>query len=255
MSGKGDQGVVLSVENMSKSFGGIQALKEVNFNLKEGKLHALIGPNGAGKTTFFNLVTGELEPDEGEIRLFGSNITNLSPPERVKAGLGRTYQTTKIFRERTVEENLFLAVIRGEGGIRFASNSWLSEGSKLEQVHKLSRDLELEEQIYKPAKELSHGAQRKLELGLALGVDPKILLLDEPLAGLPTGERSQIVDVITDFIPDLSVILIEHDLDIVLDIVHKLTVLHKGEVIARGTPDEISSNERVQSIYTKEEYE
>lgn len=250
---RSDQSVVLTIRGIWKKFGGVQALRDVDLTLKEGALHALIGPNGAGKTTLFNVLTGELQPSKGKVYLFGSELNDLPARKRVIKGISRTYQQTKLFYDLTVEENLFLAIKKGGISLKDLVRSWNSDENKRDKARKIAKLLELEQDLTNPVSEVSYGEQRQLQLGLAIASDPKLLLLDEPLAGLSAGERSQMANVIQQLALNHSVLLIEHNLDIALNIAERVTVLHKGEVIATGSPSEIRSNQEVQAIYIKEE--
>ena len=243
---------ILVVSNLSKSFGGVQAVKSVNLSVPAGERHALIGPNGAGKTTLFNLIAGELKADNGSVLLFGEDITNKSVQERAKLGLGRTYQISQLFLKMTVEENLFLAAAR-----RFAfclNRPWEREVKEREIAFQAAKQVGLESLIDQKVADLSHGQQRQLELGMALAMNPKLIMLDEPAAGLSPNERVILAQLIKGLPKEATLILIEHDMEIVLDLADKITVLNRGQVIAEGAPSEIRSNEEVQQVYLGSSY-
>jgi len=239
----------LALDNVYKYFGGLLATDEVTLHIEPGERRAIIGPNGAGKTTIFNLITGELPVTSGHIFLYGRDITSLPPYARIKAGLGRTYQITNIFPGLTVEENIQLAA-QGLSSTKF---SLFRSVSKVGQIHdKVDQALEkLQLTGVKDvtASELSYGEQRQLEIALALAGDPKVLLLDEPAAGLSSAERVTIANLIRSLPTDLTVVLIEHDMDLALGLVDKVAVLHFGRVIVEDSPANIRENETVQEIY------
>ncbi len=249
-----DQPHALSVKTISKNFGGVQAVRSVSFDVPSGERRALIGPNGAGKTTLFNTIAGELTPNEGNIHFFGVDITRKSVQKRANLGLGRTYQISQLFLELTVEENLFLA---GTGGatksFRFF-RPWKKYKSELEWVREVTSQVGLDSYISSKVSELSHGLQRQLEIGMALAMRPKLIMLDEPAAGLSPSERIILTDIIKKLPRNVTLILIEHDMEIVLDIADRITVMYHGSVIAEGTPGEIRSNVEVQKVYLGSSY-
>jgi len=246
---------VLEITDASKYFGGVAAVHEVTLVLLQGERRTLIGPNGAGKTTLFNLVTGELSLDGGQIHLFGRNATDLSVQRRKNLGLCRTYQISNLFLGLTVEENFFLAV----DGSRMPKpwRLWESDKERRGKAYEACRRVGLESRFRSSVDKLSHGERRQLEVGLALATDPKLILLDEPCAGLSPTERKQMMDLIAGLDPGVTVLLIEHDMDIALRVADRVTVMNEGEVVAEGNPDQIRSNELVQRIYMgeKEHYD
>lgn len=239
----------LALDKVVKDFGGLRATDEVSLHIKPGERRAIIGPNGAGKTTLFNLITGELPVTSGRIFLYGREITRLAPHARIGAGLGRTYQITNIFPGLTVEENVQLAA----QGLSSSKFSFLRPIPKEGQIHnKVEQTLEklaLTQVKDVKASELSYGEQRQLEIALALAGEPKVLLLDEPAAGLSAAERVSIANLIRSLPADLTVVLIEHDMDLALGLVDNVSVLHFGKVIVEDTPAHIRENETVQEIY------
>jgi branched-chain amino acid transport system ATP-binding protein len=251
---KPDQMHALAVTSVSKSFGGVHAVNSANLVVPVGERRALIGPNGAGKTTLFNLITGELSTDEGNIEIFGTNITKKSIQQRAKLGLGRTYQISQLFLELTVEENLFLAgAANNKLEFRFYK-FWRSYSAERNWAHHVAEQVGLADYLDKKVSEISHGLQRQLEVGMAIAMRPRLIMLDEPAAGLSPSERIILTDLIKTLPEDVTLVLIEHDMEVVLDIADKITVLHRGSVIAEGTPSEIKQNQEVQKVYLGSSY-
>ena len=243
----------LELKDVSKSFGGIDAVKDVNLIIDVGESRALIGPNGAGKTTVFNLITGEIRLDSGNISLFDREITREPIQKRIKLELGRTYQISNLFAQLTVRENLFLASWqtrqRRASLMSTLFRPWQRFDSQCRHIEDIARRVGLEEKFNEPVNELSHGEHRQLELGITLAHEPKLLLLDEPMAGLSASERGLMTRLIMDLKPDITVVIIEHDIDVAFSIADQVSVLHQGTIIAQGTPDEIQANPQVQEIY------
>jgi ABC-type branched-subunit amino acid transport system ATPase component len=240
---------ILSTEKVTKRFGSLVATDRVDLEVREGSLTAIIGPNGAGKTTFFNLLTGLLEVDGGRIFFDGKEITRLPAFERVKLGISRAFQVVNVFKELSVFENMAIAV---QAGTPYGRDLFTDVRS-LEDVNKRAEEI-LERMGLTKKKEslaghLSHGEMKILDIGLALASSPKLILLDEPTSGLSPAESQEMTKLIQELATSLTVILIEHDMDIVLNIAQTITVLQQGAVIARGTPEEIRRNERVQQAY------
>ena len=244
----------LVLQNVSKSFGGIDAISKVNLTVTEGESRALIGPNGAGKSTLFNLTTGEIPLDRGRILLFGRDLTHKPVQKRIASQLGRTYQVSNLFSQLTVEENLFLASWKTRGKrtspIATLFRSWRKFKNQRRHISQIARKVGLDEKLEVRVEELSHGEQRQLELGITLAHEPKILLLDEPMAGLSARERGFMTKLIISLKPEITVVIIEHDIDVAFSIGEQVSVLHHGTVIAEGTPEQIQANEQVQQIYT-----
>ncbi|MCX2727990.1 ABC transporter ATP-binding protein [Thermomicrobium sp. 4228-Ro] len=238
----------LELQGVSRRFGGLVAVREVSLALQPGERRAIIGPNGAGKTTLFNVITGELRPTAGTIRFFGRDVTHLPPYQRIRLGLARTYQTPLVFRRLTVAENLYLAV-RGVRPWRLSLRLPRRSDPEFREVEELAERVGLGHALRALAGALSHGEQRQLELGMALASRPKLLLLDEPAAGLSPGEREQLTALLQGLDPRMTVLLIEHDMDVAFQVVQRVTVLHEGSVIAEGAPDEIAANPVVQAVY------
>jgi len=249
MTERPDQMLALKLESVSKSFGGVRAVQKVSLAVPQGERRALIGPNGAGKTTLFNVIAGTLKCDGGTITMFGRNITRMSIQRRAHLGLGRTYQISQLFLALSVEENLFLATA-GTGKLRLNPfKLWTDHAQEREWAMRIAQRVRLQEQLKTPVAELSHGEQRQLEIGMALAMNPRLVMLDEPAAGLSPGERSVITEMIDSLERDIALVLIEHDMDIALGLADQVTVLHQGQVIAAGTPEEIRANAEVQAVY------
>ena len=239
----------LAVAGLSHDFGGLRALDEVSFTVAEGERLVILGPNGAGKTTLFNLVTGLLTPTSGRIALFGRDVTRLAPHRRARLGLGRTFQVTTLFPRLTVLESVLLAV-QGADGARFTLHRPLTRFPRLfTRAERLLGEWSLADRRDVPTRELSYGEQRQLELLLALAAAPRVLLLDEPTAGLSPAETASVAEMIRRFPRDVTILLIEHDMDVALALAERLIVLHYGCVVAAGPRDEIQQDPRVAEIY------
>ncbi len=238
----------LVLKGVTRAFGALRAVDDVNLTVAAGQKYAVLGSNGAGKTTLFNAITGDFPPTAGRIHFFGEDITELTPYERIRKGMRRTYQSSLLFRELTVRDNLFLAV-RGVASGRY---SFLRPGTRHASTL-ATQDLLERARLTHIADEtvanLAHGQQRQLEIGMALAGAPRLILFDEPAAGLSPAERKELVLLLTSLPTHMSFVLIEHDLDIALKVVEKVTVMHNGRVIKEGTPDEIENDAQVQAIY------
>jgi branched-chain amino acid transport system ATP-binding protein len=241
----------LNVDDVTVRFGGVTAVNHVSLKVEGGQRWAVIGPNGAGKTTLFRTISGEVHPTEGSVELFGSDMSRAAPYQKAQRGVGRTYQVTELFMELSVEENLIIATQAVTKG-RFCFWSPVRVKGELEEmVAKALEAVELTADRYTRVSDMSHGAHRQLEIAMALASNPKLLLLDEPAAGLSAAERKMMKGLINGLPRDLSIVLIEHDMDIALDLVEQVLVLDNGSRIAEGNPDEIRSNQRVQDVYLK----
>jgi branched-chain amino acid transport system ATP-binding protein len=241
--------VVLAAEGLVKQFGGITATGNVTLGIERGARHALIGPNGAGKTTLVNLLTGVLDPTKGRIVLEGKDITGLSPHERVKRGLVRTFQINQLFPSMTPLETLALVIAQRAGD---GASFWRPLGRSEQVAREADRLLEqfhLEPVADVPTERLPYGKRRLLEIAMGLACRPRVLLLDEPVAGVPAGEREEILRTIASLPDDVSVLLIEHDMDLVFSFARSMTVLVNGCVLTEGTPDEIARDPRVAEVY------
>jgi branched-chain amino acid transport system ATP-binding protein len=245
-------GLALETRALCKSFGALQVANAIDFKLAVGARHALIGPNGAGKTSFVNLVTGVLTPTSGDVWLGGANVTALSQAQRVKRGLARTFQINQLFRGLSVLENVTLAVSERHG---FSGDFVRPAGKRravIEESYALLDRLGIADEAMRPVKELAYGRQRLVEIAVALGLDPKVLLLDEPAAGVPSGETGTIIDVIERLGDDIALLIIEHDMELVFRLARRITVLVQGAILVEGTPQEIAADARVREVYLGE---
>ena len=239
----------LTVEALRHDFGGLRALDDVSFDVAEGERLVILGPNGAGKTTLFNLVTGLLAPTAGRITLLGRDVTRLATHRRARLGLGRTFQVTTLFPRLTVLESVLLAV-QGADRARFVFHRRQVTFPRLMvRAERLLGEWSLAERRHVPTRELSYGEQRQLELLLALAAEPRVLLLDEPTAGLSPAETASVTRMIQRFPREMTILLIEHDMDVALELAERLIVFHYGRVIAAGPRDEIKRDARVREIY------
>ena len=241
----------LEVRSVSKNFGSLRAVSDVSMRVGHGELRAIIGPNGAGKTTFFNLITGFFPPSGGDILLDGQNINRVPAAQRVKMGMGRTFQITEIFPELTVRENVRIAV---ETGLGFSLRAWLNAADKKAVADASDEVLAMANLTSKADRlvgELSHGDQRSAEIAMALALKPTLLLLDEPTAGMGDEETYQVTGLIRRLHRDskYTIVLIEHDMRVVFHLADRISVLAEGKLLADGTPDEISKDENVQNAY------
>ncbi len=241
-------GDALTLEGVSRAFGALRAIDDVSFAVPAGQRRAVLGANGAGKTTLFNAITGDFPPTSGRVLFFGEDITDLPPHERIRRGLRRTYQSSLLFRDLSVEDNLFLAT-RGVARGRFALvRPRASHASRIATRELLAR-VRLDHVAGTLVSSLSHGQQRQLEIGMALAGAPRLILFDEPAAGLSPAERRELVRLLAAFPPHMGFVLIEHDLDIALKVSSEVTIMHNGRVLKHGTPDAIENDAEVQAIY------
>jgi branched-chain amino acid transport system ATP-binding protein len=242
-------GAALVLSSVERRFGGVVAVAGVTLSVAPGSRHGIIGPNGAGKTTLFNVISGELAATGGRIELFGQDITRMAPARRAGLGLGRTYQITRTFATLTVRENLTLAV-HGLRGSKFSMlRPWRRYTEQGAVVNELAEQFELTHRLDFPAADLSHGEQRQLEVALALALEPRLLLLDEPGAGLSPRERVMMRALLERLPAHLTLVMIEHDMELVREVVERITVLHLGRVVAEGGTAEVQSDEHVREIY------
>lgn len=246
---------ILRIEGLNKAFGGLTVTSEVSFGVMPGEISAIIGPNGAGKTTLFNQITGYLMPDSGRILFRDKDITGLTEQEIVALGMGRAFQITSIFPEETVLDNLRLACLckSGDSGNPLRAVSDFKQAS--DKAYGILESIGLEKYAERPAFELAHGDQKLLDIGIALGLEPKMLLLDEPTSGMSPEERRLTRDLIRKIWKeyDLTLVFIEHDMDTVFGIAQLVRVLQQGMLLAEGTPEEIRNNPQVITAYLGEE--
>jgi ABC-type branched-subunit amino acid transport system ATPase component len=244
----------LDVQGLNRSFGALHVTRNVDLSLARGARHALIGPNGAGKTTLVNLITGVLRPSAGRVVLDGADITTLSQAERARRGLARTFQINQLFRGLTVLENICMAIGERDG---HCDNLWRSAGSKrvvIDEALDHLDSLRMVDDALKLVRELPYGRQRLVEIAMALAQRPRVLLLDEPAAGVPSSESHLILDVVAALDPDIAVLIIEHDMDVVFRFAKEITVLVAGAVFTQGTPEQIRKDERVREVYLGQEH-
>jgi branched-chain amino acid transport system ATP-binding protein len=243
----------LQVEGLNRAFGALPVTRDVNLTLERGARRALIGPNWAGMTTLVNLITGALKPNSGRVLLNGADITTLSQAERARRGLARTFQINQLFRGLTVLENLCMTIGERDGN---CNNLWRSAGAKRSVIDEAIDHLEslrLVDDALKLVRELPYGRQRLVEIAIALAQKPRVLLLDEPAAGVPSSESHLILDVVAALDPDIAVLIIEHDMDVVFRFAREITVLVQGAVLTHGTPREIMNNQQVKDVYLGQE--
>ena len=245
--------MILRVEKLTKSFGGLSAVNNVDLVVKAQDLHAIIGPNGAGKTTFFNLLTGNLTPDSGKVIYRGDDITGFPPYRIYEKGMSRLFQVASIFPMLSVFENVQVAMFSKKG----KSLSLLSNAKKTltDETQRVLQDLGLVDKVDLPAGQLSHGDRKLLELGMVLAAEPELLLLDEPTAGMSPEETLATTKLIARLRNEkgITIIFTEHDMSVVFDIANRITVMHQGILVADGTPEAVKANEQVQRIYLGEE--
>lgn len=244
---------VLEIKGLVKAFGGLTATDHVSLSVKTGEIHALIGPNGAGKSTLINQICGELSPNAGHIHLAGRDITHVSPAERVALGLGRTFQITSLLDDMTVRQNLGLAIQAREGGNFHIFDRASKRAEVWDEVDKTLNESALGLRANIPVADLSHGEKKQLELLMALSLRPRLLLLDEPMAGLGHLESQEMMDSLRIARSDCAMLLVEHDMEAVFALADRISVLVYGRVIATGSADEIRANPAVREAYLGEE--
>jgi branched-chain amino acid transport system ATP-binding protein len=241
-------GDALVLEGVTRTFGALRAVDGVSLTVAAGERRAIIGANGAGKTTLFNVITGDFPVTAGRVRFFGEDVTGWPAHDRIRQGLRRTYQSSLLFRDLSVEDNLFLAV-RGVARGRFSLLRTRVAHASRAATRDLLERVRLTGVAAQPVAVLSHGQQRQLEIGMALAGAPRLILFDEPAAGLSPAERRELVMLLTALPAHMGFVLIEHDLEIALRVVERVTVMHEGRVLKEGTPAEIESDAEVQAIY------
>lgn len=238
---------LLALEAVSVSFDGFKAVNELNLYIDKGEIRVIIGPNGAGKTTVLDLICGRTRASTGSIKFKGREISGLKEHEIVKLGIGRKFQTPSIYEDLTVFENLEISYPRGRDVI--GSLFWTRSNEVVERVREVARMIFLEDHLHRLAETLSHGQKQWLEIGMLLIQDPELLMLDEPVAGMSVSERIKTAELLNKIIKDRAVIVIEHDMNFVSSIAHRVTVMHQGRVIAEGNMDMIQANEKVKEVY------
>jgi branched-chain amino acid transport system ATP-binding protein len=239
---------ILRLRGVGRRFGGVHAVRDVDLEIRPGERRAILGPNGAGKTTLFNLISGEYPPTSGTVELFGADVTGTPARRRAHMGLSRTFQTSRLFLGLSVGDNLYLAVLGvKEGHLRMVPSK--ADGELRERARSMADAIGLGDRLDVLVADLSHGEQRQLEVGMARISDPKLMMLDEPAAGLSRAERVKLTELLLQLDPSITLILIEHDMDVALRVAQWVTMMHDGAVIVEGTPDEIRGNQQVHDLY------
>lgn len=239
----------LETKNLNKAFGKLVVADDISLQLVRGGRHALIGPNGAGKTTLINLMTGALSPDTGSVHLAGEDVTALPPNQRVKRGLGRTFQINTLFPELTPLESTLMAITERNGTSRHWLTKLSNETEAIDEAFELLTNVGLADEATRVTKDLAYGQQRLLEIALALAGKPKVLLLDEPAAGVPKSESAELFKVIAALPEEISILFIEHDMNLVFTFASRITVLVQGKILIEGPPEQIANDPLVREVY------
>ncbi len=243
-----DAAPILRLSGVGRRFGGVVAVSGVDLQVRPGERRAILGPNGAGKTTLFNLISGEFPPTAGSVELFGQDVTARPARTRARMGLSRTFQTSRLFGGLTVDDNLYLAVLGVHDG-HFRLINRPADTEMRERGRAMAEAVGLADKLDELVSELSHGEQRQLEVGMARAAEPQLMMLDEPAAGLSRAERVKLTELLLALDPAITLILIEHDMDVALRVAEWVTMMHDGKVIVEGTPAEIRANELVHDLY------
>jgi branched-chain amino acid transport system ATP-binding protein len=239
---------ILRLRGVGRRYGGLVAVRDVDLDVAHGERRAILGPNGAGKTTLFNVISGDVAPSSGTIEFRGQEVGMLPPRLRTQLGMGRTYQKSRSFLGLTVEDNLYLAILGvGSGHLRPVVTK--RDAELRARARELAGTIGLEGRERAVVGSLSHGEQRQLEIGMARASQPLLMMLDEPASGLSRGERVALTQLLLSLDPEITLILIEHDMDVALRVAQKVTMMHDGAVIVEGTPDEIRANQTVHDLY------
>jgi branched-chain amino acid transport system ATP-binding protein len=240
---------ILRLRGVGRRYGGLHAVRDVDLEVTHGERRAILGPNGAGKTTLFNVISGDVPPSSGTIEFLGSEIGALPPRARAKLGMGRTYQKSRSFLGLTVDDNVYLALL----GVQRGHFRPIAHGQRdrelRDRAHELAQMVGLGGREKTPVGSMSHGEQRQLEVAMALASNPRLMMLDEPASGLSRGERVALTELLLGLDTSITLILIEHDMDVALRVAERVTMMHDGRVIVEGTPDEIRANETVHDLY------
>ncbi len=239
----------LRLRGVGRRFGGLLAVHDVDLDIEPGERRAVLGPNGAGKTTLFNVICGDMPPSSGTIELFGENVTTRPARARAKLGLARTYQQSRQFLGLTVEDSIYLSIVGVEGG-HLRPFVWPSSDRAFrERARQAAARVAIDDKLRERVGDLSHGEHRQVAIAMALASNPRVLMLDEPASGLSRGERVLLTDILLALERSITLILIEHDMDIALGVADSVTMMHDGRVIVEGTPDEIRANQTVHDLY------
>jgi branched-chain amino acid transport system ATP-binding protein len=245
---------ILRLRGVGRRFGGLRAVAGVDLDVRPGERRAILGPNGAGKTTLFNVIAGEFPPSEGTIELFGEDVTHAPARLRARLGLARTYQQSRLFGGLSVEDNLYLAALGVRTGHTFPFRSGKRDGPLRSAAREAAAAVGLAHRLPSLVSELSHGEHRQLAVGMARVMEPKLMMLDEPAAGLSRAERQTLTELLLALDPGVTLILIEHDMDVALRVAKSVTMMHEGSIVAEGTPAEIRRNETVHELYLGSRY-
>jgi branched-chain amino acid transport system ATP-binding protein len=245
---------ILRLRGVGRRFGGLHAVREVDLEIVPGERRAILGPNGAGKTTLFNVIAGDFPATSGTVELFGRDVTMLPARKRAKLGLARSYQQSRLFLGLTVEDNIYLSILGVRGG-HLRPVLAPKDREMREQAHAAAGRVAIADKLDSLVGDLSHGEHRQVALAMALASEPKILMLDEPASGLSRGERGLLTELLLKLERDITLILIEHDMDIALRVAERVTMMHDGRVIVEGTPDEIRANTLVHDLYLGRGYQ
>jgi branched-chain amino acid transport system ATP-binding protein len=238
----------LRLRGVGRRFGGLHAVRDVDLDVMAGERRAILGPNGAGKTTLFNVIAGDFPATSGTVELFGDNVTPLPARIRAKRGLARTYQQSRLFGGLNVEDNIYLSIL-GVGGGHLRPVITSKDSDYRERAREAARRVAIDHKLGETVGSLSHGEHRQVALAVALAAEPRMLMLDEPASGLSRGERTLLTDLLLGLDREITLILIEHDMDVALRVAEQVTMMHDGRVIVEGTPDEIRANQLVHDLY------
>jgi branched-chain amino acid transport system ATP-binding protein len=245
---------VLRLRGVGRRFGGLRAVDGVDLDIRPGGRRTILGPNGAGKTTLFNLIAGEIPPTDGTIELFGADVTHAPVHLRAKLGLARTYQQSRVFTGLSVQDNIYLAALGVSTGHLYPFRSAKRDGPLRAKAREAANDVGLGDRMGTRVEELSHGERRQLAIGMARAAGPRLMMLDEPAAGLSPAERQTLTELLLALPSEVTLLLIEHDMDVALRVAQWVTMMHDGRVIAEGTPAEIRANETVHELYLGSRY-
>jgi branched-chain amino acid transport system ATP-binding protein len=246
---------VLRLRGIGRRFGGLHAVRDVDLDVAPGERRAVLGPNGAGKTTLFNVISGDFPPTAGSIEFRGRDVTALPPRSRAKLGMGRTYQKSRLFLGLSVEDNLYLAVLGVKSGHLRPILLPRRDREYRERARDLAKLVGLDGREGTVVGSLGHGEQRQLEIAMARASEPTLMMLDEPASGLSRGERIALTELLLELDPSITLILIEHDMDVALRVADRVTMMHDGRVIVEGTPNEIRANQTVHDLYLGKGYQ
>jgi branched-chain amino acid transport system ATP-binding protein len=238
----------LRLRGVGRRFGGLYALSDVTLDVAEGERRAILGPNGAGKTTLFNVISGDMPPSSGTVELFGADVTQMPARRRARLGLARTYQQSRMLMGLTVEDSIYLSLL-GVGGGHLRPVNLPRDRELRDRARAAAGRVAIDNKLSEAVRDLSHGEHRQVAIAMALASEPKVLMLDEPASGLSRGERQLLTELLLDLGQEITLIVIEHDMDVALRVAEQVTMMHDGRVIVEGTPDEIRGNELVHDLY------